>query len=64
VNDDDDFDLLDVGLVYRKRNQRDYGDTDGSDVVPGRGLKVVYAEFDAFPVGKWALVEYAAGSPE
>jgi hypothetical protein len=51
VNDDDDFDLLDVGLVYRKGNQRDYGDADGSDVVPGRGLKVVYAEFDTFPVG-------------
>jgi hypothetical protein len=57
-------DLFDVGLVYRKGNQRDKGDADGSDVVPGRGLKVVYAEFDAFPVGKWALDGYAAGSPE
>ena len=60
-DDDDDFD---VGLVYRKGNQRDKGDVDGSDVVPGRGLKVVYAEFDVFPVGKWVLVGYMASSPE
>ena len=57
-------DLFDVGLVYHKGNQRDKGDADGSHVVPGRGLKVVYAEFDVFPVGKWVLVGYAAGSPE
>ena len=61
-DDDDDFD---VGLVYcNKGNQRDKGDADSSDMVPGRGLKVVYAEFDVFPVGKWVLVGYAAGSPE
>jgi len=64
VNDDDDFDLFDVGLVYCKGNQRDKGGADGSDVVPGRGLKVVYAELDMFLVGKWVLVGYMAGSPQ
>ena len=48
MNDDD---LYDVIFVYHKGNQRGKLD-DGSDVVPGRGLKVVSAEFDVFPQGK------------
>ena len=51
---------FDVGLVYRKEKQRGKVD-DGSDVVPGSGLKVVFAEFGAIPEEKSSLV--AAGNP-
>ena len=35
----------------------------GSDVVPGSGLKVVYAEFGATCEGKWASAANVAGNP-
>ena len=36
---------------------------DGSDVVPGNGLRVVFAEFDAVPGEKRAPVVNTAGNP-
>ena len=37
--------------------------SDGSDVVPGNGLRVVFAEFDAVPGEKQAPVVNVAGNP-
>ena len=37
--------------------------SDGSDVVPGNGLRVVFAEFDVVPGEKQAPVMNAASNP-
>ena len=37
--------------------------SDGSDMVPGNGLKVVFVEFDAVPGEKQARVVNVAGNP-
>ena len=44
-----------MGLVYRKEKQRGKVD-DGSHVVPGSGLKVVFAEFGVIPGGREVFV--------
>ena len=54
---------FDVGLVYRKEKQRGKVD-DRSDMVPGSGLKVVFAEFGVIPGGREVFVMDVAGNPE
>ena len=54
---------FDVGLVYHKEKQRWKVD-DGSDMVPGSGLKVIFVEFGMIPGGREVFVMDVASNPE